>query len=207
MNKISRKVVCILIIFLLIIGIILVNNTYAATEEEKEELIALLDEYKDDMGDLNEFKEVMDNMYNDLDSATAVNDELKQKLNEDIDSMANITGINPLILQTLQIELKSQVANLNDSNIDEVKEEIELIRDWADINISDDGTGADWIDDGSDGDFIIENPTGGDTKNYAGMILPKAGSISTILILSALVILIISALVSIIKYRQFKGIK
>lgn len=207
MNKISRKVVCILLIFLLIIGIILVNNTYAATEEEKEELIALLDEYKDDMGDLNEFKEVMDNMYNDLDSATAVNDELKQKLNEDIDSMANITGINPLILQTLQIELKSQVANLNDSNIDEVKEEIELIRDWADINISDDGTGADWIDDGSDGDFIIENPTDGDTKNYAGMILPKAGSISTILILSALVILIISALVSIIKYRQFKGIK
>ena len=106
MNKISRKVVCILLIFLLIIGIILVNNTYAATEEEKEELIALLDEYKDDMGDLNEFKEVMDNMYNDLDSATAVNDELKQKLNEDIDSMANITGINPLNIAN-RIEIAS----------------------------------------------------------------------------------------------------
>ena len=68
MSMRSKKIVCVLMICLVIIiscGI----NTYAVTPEE--ELIQVLNEYKDDLGDINEFKKVIDKVYNQL------NDEYK----------------------------------------------------------------------------------------------------------------------------------
>ena len=54
MNKISKKIICILIVCSFIVVGFGINRTYAATAEE--ELIQVLDEYKNELGDIEEFK-------------------------------------------------------------------------------------------------------------------------------------------------------
>ena len=114
MNKLSKRIICILMICMFIVMNCTIGNIYAATE--KEELIEVLDGYREDIGDINEFRNVIDKIYSDLNSATEVNDELKQQLKDDIDELANVPDIHPVILQVLDVELKSQTENLNDSN-------------------------------------------------------------------------------------------
>ena len=208
MNKMIKGRVYILFGIVLCAIIFFSNNSYATTNEEKEELISLLNEYKDDLGNLNQFKEVVDALYNDINSATTVTDELKEKLNEDIDKLSEVEGINPLILQTLQIELKSQVEDLDDSNLSEVKEEIKIIKDWVDENVENSNNSGDNTNNNQNNGNINNGLISGiDANNYANKILPYAGGIKTVIILSIIAVLSIIATVSIIKYKNFKDIK
>lgn len=208
MNKMIKGIVYILFGIVLCAIIFFSNNSYATTNEEKEELISLLNEYKDDLGNLNQLKEVVDALYNDINSATTVTDELKEKLNEDIDKLSEVEGINPLILQTLQIELKSQVEDLDDSNLSEVKEEIKIIKDWVDENVENSNNSGDNINNNQNNGNINNGLISGiDANNYANKILPYAGGIKTVIILSIIAVLSIIATVSIIKYKNFKDIK
>lgn len=208
MNKMIKGIVYILFGIVLCAIIFFSNNSYATTNEEKEELISLLNEYKDDLGNLNQFKEVVDALYNDINSATTVTDELKEKLNEDIDKLSEVEGINPLILQTLQIELKSQVEDLDDSNLSEVKEEIKIIKDWVDENVENSNNSGDNTNNNQNNGNINNGLISGiDANNYANKILPYAGGIKTVIILSIIAVLSIIATVSIIKYKNFKDIK
>lgn len=134
----SKKIICILMLFILIVMNFTIKDVYAASEEE--ELIALLNQYKNDLGDLEELKQAIDQTYNDVNSATSVDDNLKEKLNNDIDQLKNVNGINPLIANALEVELKSQIGNLTDENLEELKYEISIIKNWVDQQIAEDGT-------------------------------------------------------------------
>ncbi len=125
MNNISKKIICILMVCSFIVISFVINNAYAATAEE--ELVQVLDEYKDDIGDIEAFGKVMDKLYQDISSATEVNDELKAKLKADVNELASVPDINPLILQILDVELKSQIENLDESNVSILKKDLEKI--------------------------------------------------------------------------------
>ena len=110
-------------------------SVQSVTESERQDLIDLLNEYKEDLGNLSEFKEVVDKTYNDLYSATTVDDSLKETLREDIDLLDTVTDLNPLILTALKIELNSQVNILSDSNLEEMQEELSIIKEWTDEQV------------------------------------------------------------------------
>ena len=75
MNKMIKGIVYILFGIVLCAIIFFSNNSYATTNEEKEELISLLNEYKDDLGNLNQLKQVVDALYNDIIQNNNINDE------------------------------------------------------------------------------------------------------------------------------------
>jgi len=135
MKNIIQKIVLIGIMLLVMISwSSLHQKVYAASEADQ--LTMILDEYKEDMGDIGQFRTVITQLYNDLDSAKTVNDELKTKLTQDVNNLANIGGINPLILNVFDIEFKSQISNLTDETLPEMKEEMRVIKEWADAQIS-----------------------------------------------------------------------
>ena len=133
MRNFKEKILGILLISILIFASFRAPIVYGKTEAD--ELKELLDEYEEDLGDLNQLKKVVDVTYNDLYTATKVDDALKEKLREDISNFENIDGINPLILSVLDIELNSQVNNLDDDNIDDMREEISVIKEWVDAKV------------------------------------------------------------------------
>lgn len=209
MSNIGNKLTYILI-GIIAITVILFTNTsvYATTEQDKQELIELLEEYKDSLGNLNQLKKVVDSIYDDLNSTDRVNDELKQKLNKDVEGLADVEGMSPLILQTLQIELQSQIEDLDDSNIDDVREEVKVIKGWVDNQVGASDSNEDLtnkIDSGVMQNITLN--TVSNKNNFASSILPKAGNISTIIILVSIVVLTVVAIVSRIKYKEYKGIK
>ena len=133
MRNFKEKILGILLISILIFASFRAPIVYGKTEAD--ELKELLDEYEEDLGDLKQLKKVVDVTYNDLYTATKVDDALKEKLREDISNFENIDGINPLILSVLDIELNSQVNNLDDDNIDDMREEISVIKEWVDAKV------------------------------------------------------------------------
>ena len=180
---------------------------------EADELKELLDEYEEDLGDLNQLKKVVDVTYNDLYTATKVDDALKEKLREDISDFEDINGINPLILSILDIELNSQVNNLDDDNIDDMREEISVIKEWVDAKVGtseDDGNKDDNKNDGTNNDSnnngnkveqtnaIIDKTTSSENIPYAGV-----QNVIKIFVLMAG----ISTVIFMIKYRELKEIK
>ena len=74
---------------------------------EAEELKEQLEQNEENLGNLNDFKVVVDEMYTDITTATKVDDALKQKLKKDVENLNNVEGINPLIVSVLSIELES----------------------------------------------------------------------------------------------------
>lgn len=134
MKRKSQKIILILIMLLMILTVNVFQKVYASSEEALE-LVAVLDEYKDQLGDLEQFKNVIDQIYNDLNSATKVDDNLKRKLIEDINKLSEVEGINPLILQVLVEELTTQANNLTDETLPEMQEEIRIIKEWADEQV------------------------------------------------------------------------
>ena len=78
MRKINQKIITIILIVLLIVIGVNVRPVFGKTESD--ELKELLDEYKEDLGDLSQFKTIVDETYNDLYNATKVDDTLKDKL-------------------------------------------------------------------------------------------------------------------------------
>lgn len=134
MKRKSQKIILILIMLLTILTVNVFQKVYASSEEAAE-LVAVLDAYKDQLGDLEQFKNVIDQVYNDLNSATKVDDNLKRKLIEDINKLSEVEGINPLILQVLVEELTTQANNLTDDTLPEMQEEIRIIKEWADEQV------------------------------------------------------------------------
>lgn len=217
MKSTSRKTLLMLLIFLLAFMSLKGKVVYAATEAE--ELRGLLDEYEEELGDLNQLKKVIDETYNDLYTATQVDDALKEKLNSDIDKFNEIDGINPLIKSVLDMELRSQVKNLTDENIDEMREEILVIKEWVDAKVGSSENNAnngnnennseevvtdekddpvDKIEQTSTNEVIVD-------KTVSNQSLPKAGAKGIISI--SLILLIIGAIILRIKNIQLKEIK
>ena len=221
MRKINQKIITIILIVVLIIIGVNVRPVYGKTESD--ELKELLDEYEEDLGDLSQFKTIVDETYNDLYNATKVDDTLKEKLRKDVEKFEKIDGINPLIVSVLDIELNSQINNLSDDNIDDMREEITAIKEWVDENVSDnsddDNSGS--LDDGDDditnGDDTSDdfdddsediggssNISSGDTT-IAGTKLPRAGVRGFLGII--FVATIVLAIICITKYRKLREIK
>ena len=227
MNITKKAIILICIFILTFISTFLFHSVLGVTASERQELIDLLNEYKGDLGNLNEFKEVIDITYNDLYSTTTVDDTLKEKLREDIDLLDNVTDLNPLILTVLKVELNSQVDNLTDSNLEEMQEEISIIKEWTDeqLGISNTDTPNNNNDSNNNDDTNIDNvPNTNEEQqnndsdnqntpityqsqnmNQATTSLPYTGTSS--IIIGFIILLSISMVVSIIRYKQFKDVK
>ena len=222
MNITKKAIILICIFILTFISTSLFHSVLGVTASERQELIDLLNEYKGDLGNLNEFKEVVDITYNDLYSTTTVDDTLKEKLREDIDLLDNVTDLNPLILTVLKVELNSQVDNLTDSNLEEMQEEISIIKEWTDeqLGISNTDTPNNNNDNNNNDDTNIDNvPNTNEEQqnndsdnqntpityqsqnmNQATTSLPYTGTSSIII---GFIILLSLSMV----YKQFKDVK
>ena len=136
MYKIHSKLFIIIFTFIFLLFNIL-SPVFAVTASERQELIELLNEYEGDLGNLVEFKLIVDKTYNDLHSVSSVDDTLKETLRADIDMLDTVSDLNPLILTVLDVELNSQVDNLTNSNLHEMQEEIAIIKEWSDQKAAD----------------------------------------------------------------------
>lgn len=203
MNKISKKIIYILLAVVLIMMSFLVTNVYALTDSEAE-LVQILTEYKNELGDLNQFKEVIDKMHNDINDATTVDDALKAKLAADIAELENINGINPLVLNVLEVELSSHIANLTNDNLDEVKQELAVIKGWIDSQVSETPTTPD-IPEAPDtpntpdtSDKPVDSSVVKDSK------LPQTGK--SIVIVLVVLFLLVNIIICIKQYKKYKQI-
>ena len=223
MYIIKKSIILICIFILMLMLTSLFCSVQSVTESERQDLIDLLNEYKEDLGNLSEFKEVVDKTYNDLYSATTVDDSLKETLREDIDLLDTVTDLNPLILTALKVELNSQVNILSDSNLEEMQEEISIIKEWTDEQVGVSNTETpnnNGNTNNMDNDSNINtndeqqnsyiNNQGASTYQTQNTVqeptsLPYTGANSIITII--IILLSISIIISIIRYKQFKDVK
>ena len=201
MKKLNKNIFIIILLSFFIFSLL---TPFSFAKTEKEELIELLDEYKSGLGDLSQFKQVVDKTYNDLNSADSVTDELKQTLREDVNLLDNVSGMDSFILVVLKSELNSQIDQLDASSLQDMKEEITVIKEWVDDNVDTDDNSS--ISDDDD-DYSDGTPTASSTHNtnMSSKVLPYAGSSTIIIIITILVIAVL--VFSIIKCRQFKDVK
>ena len=213
MYKIHRKLFIIIFIFMFLLFNVF-SPVFAVTDSEKQELIDLLNEYESDLGNLIEFKLIVDKTYTDLHSVSSVDDSLKETLRADIDMLDTVTDLNPLILTVLKVELNSQVDKLTNSNLHEMQEEIEIIKEWSDQKAAELG----YTDTPNNNEDINQNQPNEDINQntqtttslpqeiqQVATSLPYAGTGS--IIIGFIVLLIISAIISIIRYNQLKDAK
>lgn len=215
MRKINQKIIAILLMVILLIMCMGINSNFVYGKTEAEELKELLDDYAEDLGDLNQFKSIVDETYNDLYNATKVDDTLKEKLKKNIEKFEKIDDINPLIVSILDIELNSQINNLSDDNIEEMREEITAIKEWVDTNVSGDSNDANDTNDNIDSttsdiaDYIsgsmVNQNSSSDDVTIAGTQIPRAGIRCVFYII--LVIAIILTIVFCNKYIKLREIK
>ncbi len=217
MYKIYRKLFIIIFIFMFLLFNLL-SPVLAVTASERQELIDLLNEYESDLGNLIEFKLIVDKTYTDLHSVSSVDDSLKETLRADIDMLDTVTDLNPLILTVLKVELNSQVDKLTNSNLHEMQEEIEIIKEWSDQKAADLGyTDTPNNNEDINQDQPTEEPNEEENQNVQTNTtlpqemqqvitsLPYAGTSS--IIIGFIILLIISAIISIIRYKQLKDAK
>ncbi len=215
MYKIHSKLFIIIFTFIFLLFNIL-SPVFAVTASERQELIELLNEYEGDLGNLVEFKLIVDKTYNDLHSVSSVDDTLKETLRADIDMLDTVSDLNPLILTVLDVELNSQVDNLTNSNLHEMQEEIAIIKEWSDQKAADLGytetpninndINANQDQQNSDINQNVQTTTSIPQEiQQVTTPLPYAGT-STVII-GFIVLLIISAIISIIRYKQLKDAK
>lgn len=171
MKKILKK--GIVIVLIMIISSFSFSSVFAVTQAEKEQLISMLDTFKSQLGDLNEFKQVIDKAYGNLEPATTVTDDLKQTLKDDINLLDNVSGMSTLVRAKLKQTLNEQVDSLTDSNLNELKEELKIIKDWVDEQVGSGNTGD---KDTSKPPVILPVK---DTKNYKKVAI-KVTSTNTI---------------------------
>ena len=213
MYKFYRKLFIIIFIFMFLL-FNLRSPVLAVTASEKQELLELLNEYEGDLGNLIEFKLIVDKTYTDLHSVSSVDDSLKETLRADIDMLDTVTDLNPLILTTLKVELNSQVDKLDNSLLGEMQEEIAIIKEWSDQKAAELG----YTDTANNNEDINQNQPNEDINQntqtttslpqeiqQVATSLPYAGTGS--IIIGFIVLLIISAIISIIRYKQLKDAK
>lgn len=223
MNNIKRVGIFI-IIFILMLSVC-IGSVYAETSSsDKQALRDMLDQYKGELGDLKELKVVADKIHSELHSATKVDDTLKGNLRDDVEMLDNVSGMNSLVLTVLKSELNSQIDELTDSNLSEMIEEIDIIKEWIDEQVPDSNNPN---NNTSQNTTPIDNKTNQQPQNTATKnqpkantsansiqvdsnkskslnILPKTGLGRTIFGLA--IIAITSTIVSIIKYKKYKDI-
>lgn len=102
-----------------------------------ERIIKILEENEKELGDLNELKVIVDTIYDDLNKATVVDDDLKDKLRNDVDKISDINGINPTLASSLKIVLNMQIDDLTDENLNDMKLGIMTIKQWVDKKVED----------------------------------------------------------------------
>ena len=213
MYKFYRKLFIIIFIFMFLLFNLL-SPVLAVTASEKQELLDLLNEYEGDLGNLIEFKLIVDKTYTDLHSVSSVDDSLKETLRADIDMLDTVTDLNPLILTALKVELNSQVDKLDNSLLGEMQEEIAIIKEWSDQKAAELG----YTDTPNNNEDINQNQPNEDINQntqtttslpqeiqQVATSLPYAGTGS--IIIGFIVLLIISAIISIIRYKQLKDAK
>ena len=202
MKNINKKIFFLLLIFLVAFIGLKVNVVYASSETE--ELKELLSENEENLGNLQQFKEVIDGIYNDLNEVTEVDEAFREKLKSDIDKLDNVDGINPLFKSVLDIELKAQADNLTNENIGEMREEILAMKEWTDDKVKDDVSNENVVDKENN---IVQTTQKNVTidQSLSNQSLPKAGIKNIISIL--LILIVIGAIISIVKYIQLKEIK
>lgn len=202
MKNINKKIFFLLLIFLVAFIGLKVNVVYASSETE--ELKELLSENEENLGNLQQFKEVIDGMYNDLNEVTEVDEAFREKLKSDIDKLDDVDGINPLFKSVLDIELKAQADNLTNENIGEMREEILAMKEWTDDKVKDYVSNENGVDKENN---IVQTTQKNVTidQSLSNQSLPKAGIKNIISIL--LILIVIGAIISIIKYIQLKEIK
>ena len=198
MKNINKKIFFLLLIFLVAFIGLKVNVVCASSEAE--ELKELLSENEENLGNLQQFKEVIDGMYNDLNEVTEVDEAFREKLKSDIDKLDDVDGINPV----LDIELKAQADNLTNENIGEMREEILAMKEWTDDKVKDYVSNENGVDKENN---IVQTTQKNVTidQSLSNQSLPKAGIKNIISIL--LILIVIGAIISIIKYIQLKEIK
>ena len=103
-----------------------------------ERLIKILEENEDQLGDMKELKVVVDTIYEDLSKATTVDEELKNKLREDVDKLDTVSGINPTLASSLKIVLNMQIDDLTDENLNDMKITVMTIKQWVDKKVESD---------------------------------------------------------------------
>ena len=202
MKNINKKIFFLLLIFLVAFIGLKVNVVYASSETE--ELKELLSENEENLGNLQQFKEVIDGIYNDLNEVTEVDEAFREKLKSDIDKLDNVDGINPVFKSILDIELKAQADNLTNENIGEMREEILAMKEWTDDKVKDDVSNENVVDKENN---IVQTTQKNVTidQSLSNQSLPKAGIKNIISIL--LILIVIGAIISIVKYIQLKEIK
>lgn len=212
MNKLIRKLGLIVIILLIMITWnSFYQKVYASTESEQ--LTMLLDQYKDDIGNIEQFRSAVNQIYNDLNSATKVDNELKTKLNADIDKLSEVEGMNPLILNVLDVELRSQVENLTVDTLPQMKEEILVIKQWADaqeVTTPDPDPKPEPKPDPTPNPTPTPDPIPNPTplpsdKTTIGTSIPKAGVTSAVIGILVIIITVVATITK-KKYGNLKDI-
>ena len=209
MRNISKKVILIVLVAIMLIAGMQAHVVYGKTEAE--ELKEQLEQNEENLGNLNDFKVVVDEMYTDITTATKVDDALKQKLKKDVENLNNVQGINPLIVSVLSIELNSQIDNLTDENLGEMQEEVKVIKDWVDSKVSTDNNNGN-NNNAGDNTNNGSNASGADntqtnTKvddSIANIAIPKAG---IKYIFSIAVAIVAVGIFMFVKYRKLQDIK
>lgn len=182
------------LIFSILLSFIICPTTVKASTADKEELMQVLNEYQNDLGNLQQLKVIIDQMNSDLNNATTINDTVKAKLTEDIDKLQTVEGMNPLVLNVLEVELKSHVENADNSNVDDLKEEFTALKEWVDVK-------AKTSDNGNNNN---QNPTNDkttkpDDTTTKDSTLPQTGKTLTIVLLVAG--MLVFATFCIVKYK------
>lgn len=102
-----------------------------------ERIIKILQENEKELGDLKELQVVINTINEDLNKATTVDDELKNKLREDVNKLDTVTGINPTLSSALKIVLNMQIDKLTDENLNSMKIVVLTIKKWVDKKVED----------------------------------------------------------------------
>lgn len=119
-------------IFLITLIILLQIHTVVYASMDAEQIKTLFDMYENNLGDINDLKKVIDQMYSDVNGATKVDDQLKATLKKDVQDLNTVSGIDANVVTLLSTQLNTEIDNLTDDNLGEMKEEVSTIKQWVD---------------------------------------------------------------------------
>lgn len=132
----KRNVIKFIGIFLLGIIVLVKLNTSVYASMDAEQIKTLFDMYENNLGDINDLKKVIDQMYNDVNGATKVDDQLKATLKNDVQNLNTISGIDANVVTLLSTQLNTEIDNLTDDNLTSMKEEVTNIKQWVDNKVA-----------------------------------------------------------------------
>ena len=123
---------------ILLLGIIILIqfNAIAYASMDSEQIKSLFDMYENNLGDINDLKKVIDQMYADVNGATKVDDQLKATLKKDVQSLNSVSGIDANVVTMLSTQLNTEIDNLTDDNLSDMKKEVTTIKEWVDNKVA-----------------------------------------------------------------------